>query len=257
MRKISVGVVKFTSCSGCINEVLYALVKEPEFMKLIEFREFREFQDDIYVGEYDVLIVEGSISTKHQEEMLHDIRKRSGVLISLGTCATFGGVQALRINHDIDEVVNSVYPLPHLIEVNESVKAVDEVVKVDYRVRGCPVNGDVVARILKKVIFGGGDVAIPESLCSECKRAGINCVMVSKGIPCLGPIVSAGCGAICPRFGRGCYGCYGLRDDVNSAMLESLAETTERYGLFKDDLLTYVKAYSYSLFKSKKLVVSK
>ncbi len=254
MKRISVGIIKLTSCSGCINEVLYALAKEPEILKLIEFREFREFQDDIYVGEYDIAIVEGSVSTEHQKAILRDIRKRSGILISLGTCAAFGGVQALRTNHNIHEVISSVYPLPQLIEVNQDVEALDEVVNVDYRIRGCPVNGEVVARVLKKVMLGGGDVTVFESLCSECKRLRVNCVMVSKGVPCLGPIVSAGCGAICPKFSRGCYGCYGLRDDIDLSMLESLAKTVEKYGLSKDDFLAYVKAFSYSLLKSKKLL---
>jgi len=254
MKRITVGVFKLTSCSGCINELIYALVKHPELLKLIDVKYFTELQDVNALTEIDVAIIEGSSIRSEHEEILKKIRELSKVLVSMGTCATLGGVQSLRIGVDVNEVKKYVYPNPEYVDAYNDVKAVSELIQVDLSLRGCPVNGDALASIIKKIVIGGWPAEVYESLCADCKRAGIECVVVTKGTPCLGPIVSAGCGALCPSFGRGCYGCYGIKDkDIDSGKIFEMEKALERLGLSRDDFYSLLKGYSMKLVKSLKI----
>lgn len=247
MRKVSVAIVKLTSCSGCINEFLYAVASNPELLRRVALVYATEFQDLNTLEEVDVALVEGSVATQHQEELVKSLRSRARLVVALGTCATFGGVQAARAGEDLRRVTLSSYPNPDFISVLPEVKSLDRVVKVDVRLPGCPVNGDSLARLLVKVIYGGGEVPIVENVCSECKRAGVQCVMVSKGVPCLGPVTFGGCGAICPSFGRGCYGCYGLNTAlVDAERLAKFLEVVESLGMSRDDVDALLKSFSYS-----------
>ncbi len=247
MRKVSVAVVKLTSCSGCINEFLYAVASNPELLRRVALVYATEFQDLNTLEEVDVALVEGSIATQHQEELVKSLRSRARLVVALGTCATFGGVQAARVDEDLRRVILASYPNPDFISVLPEVKSLDRVVKVDIKLPGCPVNGDSLARLLVKVTYGGGEVPIVENVCSECKRAGVQCVMVSKGVPCLGPVTFGGCGAVCPNFGRGCYGCYGLNTAlVDVERLAKFLEVVERMGMSRDDVDALLKSYSHS-----------
>ncbi|MCS7099556.1 MAG: hypothetical protein RMH84_01785 [Sulfolobales archaeon] len=247
MRKLDLAIVKLASCSGCLNEVLYSLVSRQELLKHLDILYFTEFQDLNDVKEVDLAIVEGSVATSEHEEFLKLVREKSRLVLALGTCAVYGGVQSLRVGEDLRKVVEASYPNPSFIEVLPDVKSVDSVVSVDYKLPGCPVNGESLARLLVKLALGGSETPIVENLCSECKRRGVFCVTVLSGKPCLGPVVMAGCGALCPSFGRGCYGCYGLSTlVVDRERLEEFLKTLEKFGVGRDDLVALLKAYSYS-----------
>ncbi|MEM2207722.1 MAG: hypothetical protein QXG17_03425 [Sulfolobales archaeon] len=247
MRKLSVSVLKLTSCSGCLNEVLYSLVARAELLRYLNISYFTELQDSNAIEDVDVAIVEGSIANSEQEELVKQVREKSRVLIALGTCAVFGGVQSLRAGEDLRTVVLASYPNPDHIKVLPEVKSVDSVVNVDYRFSGCPANGEALARFLVKLVMGGSESPIVESLCSECKRKGILCVTVFDGKPCLGPITLSGCGALCPSFRRGCYGCYGLNAlIVDREKLEEFSKVVERLGMSREDFMAMLKAFSYS-----------
>ncbi|MGB9725586.1 MAG: Ni/Fe hydrogenase subunit delta [Fervidicoccaceae archaeon] len=248
MSRLRIGVGKLASCSGCINELIYALLSDPLLSERLEIVYFPELQDNNSLeGRFDVFFLEGSVVNREQREKVEDIRERSKLVVAVGTCSTYGGIQSLRDRTDIEEVKRFVYPRPELIDVEEDVYSVQEVIKTDLAIPGCPINGDSFLRVARKLVLGGGEISIPESLCAECKRKGIDCVFVRGRSFCMGPIISAGCGAICPSFGRGCIGCFGLRSDLAPRDIEKFAERVEKMGLARrEDVYSFAMRFSYA-----------
>jgi len=245
-----IAIVKLTSCSGCINEVIYALTFR-DIVDKYRVEYFTELTDVEDFGEVDIVFVEGSVSNKHQEELVKNARAKTEFLVAIGTCALMGGVQSLRNGVDVEVVKRTVYPEPRYIDIYSDVKPVTDIVKADLVIPGCPVNGEAVASLLRKYSLGGLPIPIYESVCGECKRKRFECVLVAKGIPCLGPITVGGCGAICPSFGRGCYGCYGIKYfDIGRKNLESFIKRLEELGLNREDVDTLLKGYGFKVYLS-------
>jgi sulfhydrogenase subunit delta len=214
-----VGVVKFASCDGC---QLTLLDLEDELLAIagrVDVVEFAEATSRRSTGPFDVLFVEGSISTQEQAEEIVRLRAVTRVLVTIGACATAGGIQALRNWMDLDEVRASVYPEPAFIDSLASVRPVADVVAVDAELRGCPISPGQLREFLVALVTGRRPQLPDEAVCLACKRRGAVCVAVAYGIPCLGPVTRTGCGAICPAYGRGCYGCFGPRESANTASL--------------------------------------
>ncbi|MEM4664030.1 MAG: hypothetical protein QXP67_03790 [Desulfurococcaceae archaeon] len=246
---LKLAVVKLTSCSGCVNQLMLALLLNEDIRsqyKVVYFKELGAVDHE----EYDVAFVEGSVSTAEQEKELENVRSRSRFLVALGTCAVQGGVQSLRAGENIDAVKSTVYPEPSLVEVYPEPKPVPEVVRVDYVVPGCPVNEEPLHAFLRKYAVGGLPFNFNESVCSECKRAGLECIMVSRGIPCLGPITHASCGALCPSTGRGCYGCTGMRThDLNPRNLHEFENAVKKLGAPENYVQVLLRAYGSRSYK--------
>ena len=214
-----VGVVKLTSCDGC---QLTLLDLEEELLAITErfdLVDFPEASSNRSAGPYDVLFVEGSISDPDQLARIIDLRARTTTLVAIGACATAGGIQALRNWGDVGDWSASVYPRPELLAVLDKVSPVSDHVKVDAELRGCPISPDQLREFLAAVVIGRRPRLPNEAVCLECKRRGLVCVIVSGDQTCLGPVTQAGCGAICPAYGRGCYGCFGPREQANVAAL--------------------------------------
>jgi coenzyme F420-reducing hydrogenase gamma subunit len=214
-----VGVVKFASCDGC---QLTLLDLEDELLSIVEhfdIIDFPEATSSRSEGPYDVLFVEGSVSEPAHLERIVELRRRTRHLVTLGACATAGGIQALRNWSDHDAFRASVYTHPEWVESLARSTPVAEHVQVDAELRGCPIDPGQLVELLTALTTGRRPQLRDESVCMECKRRGVVCVMVSKGMPCLGQVTQTGCGAICPRFGRGCYGCFGPREQANAAGL--------------------------------------
>ena len=242
-----VGVVKLTSCDGC---QLSLLDLEDELLAIAERFDIVDFPEASSVrssGPYDVLFVEGSISAPDQVERLQDLRSRTKTLVAIGACATAGGIQALRNWGSVGDWAPSVYPDPSLIPVLDRVTPVGDHVKVDAELRGCPISTAQLREFLAAALTGRRPSLPDEAVCLECKRRGLTCVLVAGGQPCLGPITRAGCGAICPAFGRGCYGCFGPREQPN---VPALLAQFEHVGLTRDEAarrLAGFNAWSESL----------
>jgi len=251
VTRLRVGVFKLTSCSGCLNELVYVLAQHPQLLSRLDILYFTEVQDRAELAEMDLAIVEGSVVNSAQEKLVKRVRELAKQVMLLGTCALFGGVQSLRAGHSVDEVKRAVYPNPEHIDVYGDVKPVADLIKADILVRGCPVNGEHLARVLKSLVIGGSTpVEVYEAVCSECKLKGIPCVAVVKKVPCLGPITAAGCGALCPSFGRGCYGCYGVAEKhVNREKILEFAVKLEELGMPLEDFKSLLKAYSYKFYR--------
>lgn len=220
-KKPKVAVFKFASCDGCqlslldAEEALLAVAGE------IDIAFFPEASRRMLKGPYDITLVEGSITTPHDVEMIREVRKSSGALITIGACATAGGIQALRNWKDVREFIQIVYTTPEYISTLDRSLPVSSFVNVDFELRGCPINKNQLVEVINAFLNKRKPNVSSHSVCIECKLKGNVCVMVAHGTPCLGPVTHAGCGALCPSYNRGCYGCYGPMDSTNTSSLSS------------------------------------
>jgi sulfhydrogenase subunit delta len=218
-RRPRIGVVKFASCDGC---QLTLLDLEDELLAIaerVDVVEFAEATSRRSAGPFDVLFVEGSVSTQEQADEIVRLRAVSQRLVTIGACATAGGIQAIRNWFDHDEIRAAVYPQPEFIDSLAQARPVADFVAVDGELRGCPISPGQLREFLVALVTGRRPQLPDEAVCLECKRRGVVCVAVARGIACLGPVTRTGCGAICPAYGRGCYGCFGPRESANARSL--------------------------------------
>jgi coenzyme F420-reducing hydrogenase gamma subunit len=218
-RKPRLGVWKFASCDGCQLSLLDC---EDELLAVagaVDIAYFREVTQGEIKGRYDLSLVEGSITTAHDAERIREVRGRSARLVTIGACATAGGIQALRNFADVRQYASIVYARPEYIHTLATSTPIADHVQVDFELRGCPINKHQLIEVISAFLAGRRPVAPPHSVCMECKLKGHVCVMVAHGTPCLGPVTHAGCGALCPSYDRGCYGCYGPKETPNAPSL--------------------------------------
>jgi len=224
MSKLRVAVHKFTSCDGCQLALLNlgpTLLAVAERFDLVHFAEAGPVDPDAPV---DVALIEGSISTPDEDARIRRVRSSARHLVAIGACANSGGIQALRnLPHD-DDWVGAIYASPQHVETLKQVRAISDVVKVDLELWGCPVTGAQVLGALRALSAGVLPVNEADNVCLECKRTQTVCVMVTRQVPCMGPVTRTGCGAICPRFGRDCYGCFGPADTANTGAMSRRLE---------------------------------
>jgi sulfhydrogenase subunit delta len=217
-KRPKLAVWKFASCDGCQLSLLDC---EEELLALagaVQIANFPEASSAIADGPYDLSLVEGSITTPHDAERIHKVREQSKYLVTIGACATAGGIQALRNFADVNDFIAAVYASPQYIETLTTSTSISAHVAVDYELHGCPINKTQLIEVISAFLVGRKPAIASHSVCIECKRHGTVCVMV-QGTPCLGPVTHAGCGAICPSFRRGCYGCYGPMESPNTTAL--------------------------------------
>ncbi|MEW5982845.1 MAG: oxidoreductase [Acidobacteriota bacterium] len=223
--KPKLAVWKFASCDGC---QLTLLDCEDELLAVagaIDIANFPEASRAVVKGPYDLSLVEGSITTPHDAERIHKIRRSSGVLVTIGACATAGGIQALRNFKDVKDFVSMVYANPAYIETLNKSTPIRDHVFVDLELRGCPITKAHLLEVLSAYLNGRKPNIPNYSVCVECKLRNIVCGLVAFGPPCLGPLTQAGCGALCPTFHRGCYGCFGPKEAANTASIASVWRT--------------------------------
>ena len=220
MSRPRLGVFKLTSCDGCqltlldLEDELLAIAAGVE---IACFTEMSSASDPR--GPFDVVLVEGSISTPEQLEHIREIRRRTENLVCIGACATSGGLQALRNFADHEDFVRAVYARPDHIASLSTSTPISEHVRVDFELRGCPIDKGQLRELVTALLVGRRPNLPSQSVCMQCKAVGQVCVTVARGIPCLGPVTQAGCGALCPRYARGCYGCFGPQAGGNPAAL--------------------------------------
>ena len=218
-RKPKLAVWKFASCDGCQLSLLDC---EDELLALageVEIAYFLEASRATVRGPYDLSLVEGSVTTAHDAERIRNVRRASRHLVTIGACATAGGVQALRNFGDVNEFVSIVYASPDYISTLETSTPISAHVPVDFELHGCPIDKRQLVEVIASFLHGRRPNIPSTSVCMECKRRGTVCVTVARGTPCLGPVTHAGCGALCPSYNRGCYGCFGPMETPNTASL--------------------------------------
>ena len=238
-RKLAVW--KFASCDGCQLSLLDC---EDELLAIagrIQIAYFPEASRAVVKGPYDLSLVEGSITTADDVERIQRVRRASKYLVTIGACATAGGIQALRNFKDVKEFISIVYARPEYIRTLDKSTPITEHVKVDFELRGCPINKRQLVEVISAFLHGRKPNTPPHSVCIECKLRGTVCVMVAHGTPCLGPVTHAGCGAICPSYDRGCYGCYGPMETPNTS---SLSHWWTHLGVKEDDIFRVFRGFN-------------
>ncbi len=228
MAKPKLAVHKLASCDGCQLAFLNLGEDLLELSRLVDIAHFAEAGVVDLDAEVDIAFIEGSVSTPEHLERVGRIREHSRYLITIGACATAGGLQALRNLADGEMWLEGVYASPGYVSSLATSTPISDHIKVDLELWGCPVNGRQVLGAVRALLFGVEPVDDHDKVCMECKRARAVCVLVSKGVPCMGPVTRTGCGALCPRFGRDCYACYGPAENPNTA---SLGRRLEGLGL--------------------------
>ncbi len=240
-RRPRLAVFKFASCDGCQLSLLDCEEELLEVAGIVEIANFLEASRAVVRGPYDLTLVEGSITTPHDAERIHAIRRNSKVLVTIGACATSGGIQALRNFADVGDYVAAVYASPEHVETLKTSTPIANHVKVDYELHGCPVSKRQLLEVVRAYLGGRKPQLPTHSVCVDCKRRGTVCVLVAGGQPCLGPVTRSGCDALCPSFRRGCFGCFGPLKDPNT---DSLSAVLRRHGLSEPDLVRVYRTYN-------------
>lgn len=239
--KPKLAVWKFASCDGCQLSILDL---EDELLALagaVEIAYFLEASSKTAAGPFDLSLVEGSITTPHDAQRIQSVRAQSKALMTIGACATAGGIQALRNFADVEEFTRAVYARPDYIETLATSTPIADHVAVDFELRGCPVNKQQLLEVVTAFLFGKQPVLTGDSVCTECKRRGNTCLTVAHGTPCLGPVTHAGCGAICPAYDRGCYGCFG---PCAAAAMPALSRVLAGQGLDAHSITRYLRTFN-------------
>ncbi|MEU5979301.1 oxidoreductase [Streptomyces sp. NPDC047315] len=245
-RRPRVGVFKFASCDGC---QLTLLDCEDELLALgqaVEVVHFLEASSSVQPGPYDLSLVEGSVTTAADAERILQVRAASRRLVTIGACATAGGVQALRDLADVEEYRAIVYARPDYVDTLATSTPISAHVPVDFELRGCPIDRGQLLEVVTAFLAGRTPDVPRHSVCFACKRRGTVCVTVARGTPCLGPVTHAGCGALCPAYGRGCYGCFGPSASVNMPAMIPLLRSD---GMSDDEVRRFLRTFNTSAFE--------
>lgn len=222
MIKPRLAVYKFTSCDGCQLAFLNSgadLLTLSDLVDIVHFAEAGMLEPETSV---DIAFVEGSISTPDEIKRIQKIRENTTYLITIGACATNGGIQALRNAANHNDWMASIYATPNTIQTLATSTAIAAHVRVDWELWGCPVNTQQVLETVRSLLLGATPKINRDAVCLECKRKAEVCVVVTKKEPCMGPVTQTGCGALCPGVGRGCYACYGPSENPNTPALGAL-----------------------------------
>jgi coenzyme F420-reducing hydrogenase gamma subunit len=237
-----VAVWKFASCDGCQLTLLDCEDELLEVAGALDLSYFLEAGvDDGGTGTYDLSIVEGSITTAHDAERIRSVRARSTTLVTIGACATAGGIQALRNFADVEAFLGIVYAHPSFISTLDTSTAIADHVPVDLELRGCPISKHQLLELIAAVLIRRRPITPGHAVCMTCKAQGNVCVTVAHGTPCFGPITHDGCGSLCPSYARGCYGCFGPSE---SAQVRTLADHLEGTGMDPDELALALRTFN-------------
>ena len=232
---------KFASCDGCQLSLLDC---EDELLTVagaVQIANFAEATRAVVEGPYDLSLVEGSITTPHDADRIREVRRVSKRLVVIGACATAGGIQALRNFRNVEDFIKIVYAKPEYIDTLATSEPISAYVHVDFELRGCPINKHQLLEVIKAHLHERRPRIPNYSVCMECKMRGTVCVMTSQGTPCLGPVTHAGCGALCPAYNRGCYGCFGPMESPNT---DSLSGWWERLGVPRDEVARAYRSFN-------------
>jgi coenzyme F420-reducing hydrogenase gamma subunit len=232
---------KFASCDGCQLSLLDCEDELLDIVGAIDIAYFPEATRDEIEGPYELSLVEGSVTTPHDAARIQEVREVSDTVVTIGACATAGGIQSLRNWANVDDFISIVYAEPGYIDSLETSTPIADHIDVDFELRGCPIAKHQLIEVIAAFLQQRAPNIPSHSVCVECKLRGTSCVMVARGMPCLGPVTHAGCGAICPAYNRGCYGCFGPSETAN---LDSLAPWWQSLGVPDDDLFRSLRTFN-------------
>lgn len=242
MDRPTLAVFKFASCDGCQLSLLDCEDELLAITDLVDIVNFPEATRRKLPGPYDIALVEGSVTTEHDRARIQAVRSAAKHLICIGACATAGGIQALRNFADVGEFTRQVYPQPEYISTLTSSTAIADHVRVDYELHGCPIDKQQLVEVVLAFATNRHPQILRESVCMECKAKNNVCVMVAHGEACLGPVTQAGCGALCPSYNRGCYGCFGVKEQAQVGALMTWFKN--ELGMSEDQARRSLRSYN-------------
>ena len=240
-RKLKLAVWKFASCDGCQLALLDCEEALAALADAVNIAYFPEMSKAAAKGCYDISLVEGSITTPEALERIRRIRQISALLITIGACAAAGGIQALRNFVDTGELAAATYPDPGVFDLLGTATPIADHVRVDIELFGCPINKAQLIGVIAAILQGRRPDVPGFSVCLECKTKGNACLIVTRGALCLGPVTRAGCGALCPDHGRGCYGCFGPNDSVNC---QAMIRLLDRLAIPKAEIMRIFRTFN-------------
>ncbi len=240
LKKPKIGIFKFTGCAGCQMEILRMEDEFLDLIKLFDISYWKMAKRDNNDNYLDISLVEGGISTPREIEEIKCIRKKTKYLVAFGDCAISGCIPSIRNWIPQMESEELVYHDSSKI-CSTKLLGIGEYVKVDAELKGCPPHRDTIIELLKSALLKIKPRLRKHPVCVECKLNGNDCLITSKKIPCMGPVTSGGCGAICPTLGRECEGCFGPMSNPNAA---SLADIFKDIGLNDEDIKRKFRKYS-------------
>ena len=240
-QRPKLAVWKFASCDGCQLTVLNLEDELLALARSVDIAYFLEASSKPVEGPYDLSLVEGSVTTPADAQRIRRIREQSRFLVTIGACATSGGIQALRNFKDVKEFISVVYARPDYIDTLTTSTPIASHVPVDFELHGCPIDRRQLLEVITAFLNQRRPNIAAHSVCIECKRRGLVCVMVAHGTPCLGPVTHAGCGALCPSVDRGCYGCFGPMETPNTA---AVTTRFRQLGVAERDLLRVFRTFN-------------
>lgn len=238
MHKPKVAFFDFAGCEGDQLTVVNLEEDLLDVLKHVDIVSFREAMKE-HSENYDVAFIEGSCTRPSDEERLKKIRANAKLIVAIGACATMGGINCLKNNRPEEEVRKEVYGKNWRDYDTYPARGIDQVIKVDYKVHGCPMTKSEFVKVFKAIVMGLKPDIPNYPMCVDCKRAGNICVF-EKGATCVGPITRAGCEACCITQGATCWGCRGLVDDPN---IDAHKEVLEKYGLSVWELKNKFRLY--------------
>lgn len=237
--KPKVAFFDFTCCEGCQLDALNLEEELIDLLKAVDIVNFREVKTE-REDDYDIAFVEGSISRESEIPRLQRIRDQAKVVVALGACACIGGINCLKNHVPMEEALRIVYGEDAKYYDTIPARPIDAVAPVDFYVRGCPINTAELLKVIKALLLGKRPEIPNYPVCVECKMAGNVCVF-ERGMTCLGPVIRAGCDAICVSSGRYCWGCRGLVDEPN---IDSEKDILQKYGLTVEQVVERFKIYN-------------
>ncbi len=238
MKKLRVAQYSLTGCEGCAIAIINALARIPKLLDHLEIVTSRII-GYVEPKEADIAFVDGAVITEHDLETLKEIRRKTRILVAMGSCASFGGIPAMRDDIGFKEAVRIVYGSMPNIPHTGRVEPLDYVVKVDYVLPGCPPPDWELEIFLRNMLLEKKFVLPDKPVCFECRSNGVPCLL-DQGKVCLGPITTAGCDAICPLYNVPCLGC---RGPIEELRLDKYLEALEEHGISVDELLEELKVF--------------
>lgn len=214
--KLNVGLFGLTGCNGDQLTIIHSEDRLLTFFKAVNIKTFSLAKSDNEESELDIALIEGSVSNREQADQLESIRKRSKMLIAIGNCSCYGGIQAMDLGaKGWDKRFKKIYGDGFLkLRAPIESKPLDVFVTVDFYISGCPIDADQFFYCFSHFLQGNRPVLPDYPVCAECRWRENDCLLL-KGILCLGPLTASGCGAICPSYNLPCMGCWGPMKEAN------------------------------------------
>jgi len=262
-RKPKIAIFSLISCEGCQFTLLDLGERFFNFLKKVELIDFPLIEEEPFPKprsrtsslrgrgkiEIDVSFIEGNPITKDDISLLKKIRKESKILVAMGNCAALGGIPEMKNYQGRERTIRFIYKrLSHIL--NPEIKEIDNFVKVDFTISGCPINGEEFLKFANELIFGKIPEICQSPVCAECPKKGIQSCFLAKKEICFGLITLAGCQAVCTKNEFPCLGCRGIFKGANVksffkvleklAKKEEIEENLEIFGI-KDDVKKLVK----------------